>query len=120
MKKLFIPLLVALFLTACGGGGSEPKDVAEKFMKAMSEQDIEEAKKHASQKSHQVLDMIGGTMSMMPDSVKNQEQEFVFKFVKDSVVDDRAWVWAENQEGPQDPIELVKEDGEWKVVFSKS
>jgi len=122
MKKLIIPVFVALILVACGGeSDSGPAGVAEKFSKAMYDQNIEEAKKYASKESAQMLDMIGSMMSMMPDSAKANQPEFVFKVVKDSVAGDQAWVWAEKEDGTMgDPIELKKEEGEWKVVFSKN
>ncbi len=123
MKKLIIPVFVALILISCGGGGGDagPAGVAEKFSKAMYDQDIEEAKKYASKESAQMLDMIGGMMSMMPDSAKADQPEFRFEIAKDSIAGDRAWVWEKTEDGGVgEPMELKKEDGEWKVVFSKN
>lgn len=122
MKKLILPVLVAFVLAACGGSkAGDPAGVAEKFSKAMYDQDIEEAKKYASSESAQMLDMIGGMMSMMPDSVKSEREPFFFKVAKDSVADDRAWIWPETADGQVgEAIELVKVEGEWKVVFSKN
>lgn len=123
MKNVFIALVCVLVLAACGGGGgSEPKDVAAKFNKALAVGDVEKAKEYASEESHQLLGMMAGMMAMAPDSVKEANKDLEFVFVKDSIVDDRAWVWFESQEEGKDPekVELKQVDGEWKVVFSKN
>lgn len=122
MKKLIIPVFVAFLLFSCGGGGDAgPAGVAENFSKAMYDQDIEEAKKYASKESAQMLDMIGGMMAMMPDSAKAEQPPFFFKVNRDSVAGDMAWVWPETEDGEVgEPMELKKEDGEWKIVFSKN
>lgn len=122
MKKLIIPVFLVFILISCGGGDdTSPAGVAEKFSKAMYDQNIEEAKKYASKESAQMLDMIGSMMSMMPDSAKANQPEFTFKVVKDSVAGDNAWVWTETKEGEVgEAITLKKEEGEWKVIFSKN
>ncbi len=124
MKNVFIALICVLVLAACGGGagGNEPKDVAINFNKALAIGDIETAKKYASEDSHQLLGMMAGMMSMAPDSVKEANKDLEFKFVRDSIVEDRAWVWLEaDQEGGEaEAVELKQIDGEWKVVFAKN
>ena len=122
MKKFFYALTFIALLASCGGGGgSEPKDIAEKFSKALAVGDMEEAKKYASEESKQLLDMMSGMMTMMPDSVKEANKDLELTFVRDSIVDDRAWVWFTDDTGEEaEATELQIIDGEWKVVFSKN
>lgn len=123
MKKLIVPFVVAALLASCGGGGgsdSGPGSVAIEFNKALGTGDIAKAKEYCTKESAQVLDMIGGMMAMMPDSAKEANANVKMTVLRDSIVEDRAWVWLQSEGSEEsEATELQKVDGEWKVVFSK-
>lgn len=125
MKKILTLVTLTLLMTACGGGSdsSDPRAVALAFNKAMSSGDISKAKEYCTSETSTALDMIGGMMAMMPDSVREAGKNREFKVIRDSVVEDRAWVWIQDidaEDGGEEATELKMEDGEWKVVFSKN
>lgn len=43
------------------------------------------------------------------------DPDFKFEMVKDSIVDNRAWVMYTDQNGKEKTIEVVKIDGNWLV-----
>ncbi|WP_324023506.1 DUF4878 domain-containing protein [Maribacter sp. BPC-D8] len=107
MKKIITTLLLAFILTSCSSGG--PKSAAKNFTENMSKGKIEEAKKYATESTGKLLDFASslGSLPIEPD--------FKFKFVKDSIVDNRAWVTFIDEKGKENDCELVKIDGEWLV-----
>jgi hypothetical protein len=70
---------------------------------------VDEAKKYATEATGQMLDMASafGGIEVNP--------EFEFTFLRDSVVDNSAWVYFTDEKGNEDVIELVKIDGKWLV-----
>ena len=106
MKKILVILTLTLTLFSCSSG---PETAAKNFSENMAKGKIDEAKKYATQSTGKLLDFVNamGKSDVDPD--------FEFHFVKDSIVDNKAWVTAKNKEGKEDTIELVKIDGEWLV-----
>jgi len=107
MKKNFLLILVLGLLFSCSSSG--PKNAASSFLDNLSKGKVDEAKKYATEATGQMLDMESafGGIEVNPD--------FEFTFLRDSVVDNSAWVFFTDQDGKEDEIELVKVDGKWLV-----
>ena len=115
MKRI-LPLSILLFamltlLWACGAGG--PRDVAEHFLDATSHGDYAKAKEYASKSSAKSLDMLAGIpneKSAHPDKIE---------YVDMNVIDDRA-TYSYKENDSLKNLSLIKEDGKWKVAWSKN
>lgn len=106
MKKILIlTTLIGLF-TACS---PEPKHIAKSYAENIAKGDIWEAKKLVTESTGELLDLIVKTeaIEIKPD--------FEFKFIRDSVIENKAWVTFADQNNTEGTIELIKIKGEWKV-----
>jgi hypothetical protein len=119
-------LAVAIgFLAACGGGGAkDPAGVAEAFLNAMENGDYDKAKKYASKDSQEALDGMAemGKMGDMGEAMggeKPEPKEIKVGEVTESEDGNTATV-AYTADGVAQTLSMVKEDGDWKAVFSKS
>jgi Domain of unknown function (DUF4878) len=105
-----VGILVAI-LWACGGAGNA-KEVGEKFLIAYAQGDITTAKKYATREAQQTMDLVFGSASILktnPDKIKiGQLQQ-----------DGDMATLAYNENGTDKTLSLRKEDGEWKVAWSK-
>ena len=114
MKKLLVLLLISVAFVSCDT--NTPKATAEKFTESMAKGDMEEAKKYMTAGTASLLDM---AMKMSSDSIPKY-QDFKFKMIKDSIVGDTiAWVTYTSPLGSQEELNLVKQDGQWKVTMGK-
>jgi ABC-type oligopeptide transport system substrate-binding subunit len=117
-KINFITLIlsIAILFVACGGNDS-PRSVGEKFLKAMSSQDFETAKKYGTEETEKLLDMMSGFTKMSNDSVA---KEMKFEITREKVTGDNATVFYK-EDGREGELQLpmVKVDGKWKVLLSK-
>lgn len=106
MKKYFFALITIALMVSCSSG---PKKAAQNFSENLAKGKIEEAKKYATESTGALLDFASkmGSSKVDPD--------FKFTFVKDSIVDNRAWVTFKGKEDREQTLELVKIDGDWKV-----
>ncbi len=127
MKKLInlgLVLALASFMVSCGGK-SEPQDVAKKFMKALLDQDFDKAKKYSSKSTVAMLQMMESMMKMGgEEGLKMPGMEAGFDAIKwgETKVDgDTAvcWYTVGGEESTKEKIDLIKEDGSWKVVMKK-
>jgi hypothetical protein len=75
----------------------------------LSKGKVDEAKKYATESTGKMLDFMS-TMSSVP-----VDPDFKFKPQRDSIVDNRAWVYFINKRGEEQSVQLVKIDGDWKV-----
>ncbi len=113
MKKLFILLLPFVFV-ACSKG---PESAAKGFTEGMAKGDFTEAKKYTTPQTGALLDMVTGMggADKMPTT-----PDYKFEMVKDSIEGDSiAWVTYKTPKGDEDVLNLVKQDGEWKVSMGK-
>lgn len=114
MKKLLLLFAVVGLLFACSGGG--PRSTAESFVKEMSKGNLTEAGKYCTQEAAAML-TLAASMGPM-DEMKEAFSEV--KYVREEIDGDKAKVFFKDKEGEEiDPVDLVKIDGEWKVVLSK-
>jgi hypothetical protein len=102
-----IALFAFLFLMGCG---DSPQSVAKNFTENLAKGRISEAKKYATEPTGEMLDFASkiGAMPVNPD--------FTFVYVEKNIDGDKATVvYRESVDGPDERINLVKIDGEWKV-----
>lgn len=105
MKKILF-LLMVVFIASCSSG---PQKTAKEFTENLSKGKTLEAKKYCTEATGQMIDFASqlGGLPIDPN--------FKFNIVKDSIVENKAWVTFKDQDGEQDVVELVKIDGNWKV-----
>lgn len=118
MKSLIflLPVCVVLLFTACGGGSKKPKDVALAFANAMAKQDYETAKKHATEDTKKVIDLIKGMAGE-----KKQDKTPSYTVVSESISGDKATVKLKDtaNDGKESEVTLKKVDGKWLVAMDK-
>ncbi len=120
LKKLsFFGILAAsmLFFTACGGGSANtPESVAKAFLEEIADADFSGAKKYATKASASMLDMMEQAASLAPDGAT--ETSGTVEILKSEENGDEATVYYKTEE-KEEKLKVVKEDGDWKVAFSK-
>jgi hypothetical protein len=111
-----IILSIIIGFIACGGSDT-PRSVAEKFLKAMSSEDFETAKKYGTDETEKLLDMMAGFKKMSADSTK---KDLKFEVTREKVEGENATVYYK-EEGKSGELQLpmIKVDGKWKVLLSK-
>ena len=122
MKRTFTLLavgLITLTMSSCGGGGSQPKDVARTFLDAMEEQDWETAKSVSTKETKKMLDSMKGLMSMGGNKDKSTTGKLE-EFKNTEVNGDKAVVtYCCGKEGNDAKLHLKKVEGDWKVHLNK-
>lgn len=109
-KPIFILLATLLFLAACSGTANSPKGVAERFLNFVSKGEYEKAKELGTASTAMYLDF---SRQMMPE---NFDKKFEFKILRDSIVDDHAWVFFyDGRTEKEELLDMVKIDKQWKV-----
>ncbi len=124
MKKLLSIGMIVLvaFTFSCGGGSSsDPKAVAEDFLKALAEQDYAAAKELGTESTVALISMIEGMASMIPEDQKNADKEDIksLKMGDVEIDGDNAVVYYGTDKKSGEKIDLKKVDGEWKVNMKK-
>lgn len=108
MKKILFLLATIALMCSCSSG---PQKAAQNFSENLAKGKVDEAKKYSTESTGKMLDFassMGGGSKINPD--------FKFTFVKDSIVDNRAWVTFKGAADEREQtLELVKIDGDWKV-----
>lgn len=106
-----------LFITACGGGSANtPDGVAKAFLQEVADMDFSGAKKYATKASESMLDMMEKTAELAPDGVGETSGDI--EIIKTEEDGDKATVYYKS-DGKEDKVKVIKEDGDWKVAFSK-
>jgi cellobiose-specific phosphotransferase system component IIA len=135
MKKILLFLSVAILMMACNSGGNSPKATVEAMFAAMKNGNLDDMKKYITKSDVALLEAAEKVMvAFDPEASKKMKEKMTTEF-KDKVKDvtfilkdekitgDNATVTAEiTQNGKMESqnIDLLKEDGVWKVSFTKS
>ena len=106
MKKTITVLALSALVFSCSSG---PEKAAKNFTENLAKGKVETAKDYATESTGKMLDFASGFGGLPVDP------NFKFEMVKDSIVDNKAWVTYTNQEGKEETIEIVKIDGNWLV-----
>ncbi len=118
-KALLLTLVVSAFMMSCGGNApKDPKGVAEAFLNAMNEQNFNKAKEYATEDSQEALQSMADLAEMGENlgGEKPEPKEIVIGDVEEN--GDEATVHY-TEDGNEMTLDLVKEDGDWKVKFDK-
>ena len=125
MKKISILILSTITLSfaifSCGSK-SDPKDVSQNFLNALTKMDYEGAKKYGTAETGKMLDMLSSFSSMLPDSVKNKAKDIKIeiKDVKQDASGEKCEVTYKNSDKENDQVlNLVKQEGKWLVNMNK-
>lgn len=123
MKKLFLSIvaiaLISLTIVSCSKK-SDPKDVSEKFLTALTKMDYEGAKKYGTPETGKMLDMLSSFSSMMPDSVKNKAKDVKVEVKNVKEDGDKCEVTYKSSDKEEDQmLNLVKKEGKWLVNMTK-
>lgn len=106
MKKTISFLAITALLFSCSSG---PENVAKNFTENLAKGKVDEAKKYATESTGKMIDFASGFGGLPVDP------NFKFEAIKDSIIENKAWVTFTNQKGKKETIELVKIDGDWLV-----
>jgi hypothetical protein len=118
-SKIINCVFVLLILSTAGCLNSDsPRSVAEKFLKAISTQDYETAKKYGTEETERLLEQMSGYSKMIPDSLRPKELRF--DITREEVSGDNAVIFY-REDGREGELQLplVKLEGKWKVLLSK-
>ncbi len=128
MKNIGIVLsigCIVLLLAACGGAApaNDPSSVAKAFLERLAKMDLDGAKELATKDGQKVLSMMQGFLAMADEEQKKKmdeegEQGPVTIVSVDEQGDKATVVYSMGDKQDQ-PLELVKENGQWKVNFQK-
>jgi hypothetical protein len=124
MKKFLVAALAActLLVTSCGGGaGSDPKATLTAFFDAMSKKDFAAAKKLATKDSESMFSLLEMAGKMGTDKKDMEFDKSKMEFGEPKIEGDKATISVKDK-GTSEPTNftLRKEDGAWKVAFTKS
>jgi hypothetical protein len=127
MRKTGILVLIAtvvLFFAACGGApvANDPSSVAKAFMERLQKLDFDGAKQLATEDGQKVLSMLQGLMAMADQKEKDKyakEEQGEVKIISVDDKGDKAIVTYSAGGKENAPLELLKENGQWKVNFQK-
>lgn len=106
MKRIFTVLSLATILFSCASG---PVESVKHFTENLTQGEVEEAKKYATEATGSMLDM-ASSMGIVP-----VDPDFKFEMLKDSIVGNKAWITIANPNGGSEVMEVVKIDGDWLV-----
>lgn len=135
MKKIFLFLSAAILFVACNSGGSSPKATVDAMFNAMKNGNLDEMKKYITKSDIALLEAAEKVMvAFDPEASKKIREKMTAEFkdkvknvtyiLKDEkITGDNATVTAEitqNGKTESQNIDLQKEDGVWKVSFTKS
>lgn len=133
IKNLLIGMMVATFITACGGDGDKeskeevdkntPEYIAEAYMKKLKQLDFKGAKKYTDKPTGQMLEALSGMTEMMPEEEKEKSKNTkILKVECEEPKDDKTQCTCSLQSGDKkdfEKVDLKKIDGDWKVHMEK-
>jgi len=117
--------LIVLLLASCGNAApaNDPGSVAKAFLERLQKMDFDGAKALATKDGQKVLSMMQGFLAMADEEQKKKmneegEQGTITIGSVDEQGDKATVVYSMGDKKDQ-PLELVKENGQWKVNFQK-
>lgn len=116
--------LTVAFTGACNKSGSSPTDALKAYYDAAKRKDIEGAKKYLSRGTMQTMESFakaqGKTLDQMfKEGADRDAQMTTPEFSNEKINGDSATVDIKAPGQPVVTMEMVKEDGEWKLAIDK-
>ncbi len=122
LRYLFIPLisLFILLWAGCKRDSSDPGKVTLKFLTAVQHSNYAEAKEYSTKDSKAMLDALAAFQKMLPESSQEKFKNGKISILKVEKKDTLAVVTYESdKDTTKKTLKLKKEDGKWKVAFTK-
>lgn len=124
MRKfvLGLSMMASLLLVSCSGGG--PEGTVKQFVAHTSKGEFEEAKKYGTESTNGLLSMaqqFGGSQAAeMKEKNKDVKVDIISSDVKDSIATVKYKVTGiANPSDEEKELNLVKQNGDWKVDMKK-
>ena len=123
MKKFLLAALAALAIAGCGETAKTPEEVALQFATAIDKGDCKTAKTLCTAGVLPMIEKLETFLAAETPDVQNLKAEMgKGKFEKatcEGTDDKKTCTVCCGSEGQSGPLELVKEDGKWKVDLQK-
>jgi hypothetical protein len=123
MKNFVFVALAALAIYGCGETAATPEEVAKQFATSLDKGDFKAAKALGTQSTQSMLEMLEKFMSAGGEAVEKAKAEMgkaKFDEVKcEGTEDKKTCTVCCGANGQGDELELVKENGSWKVNINK-
>ncbi|NBL63659.1 DUF4878 domain-containing protein [Flavobacterium sp. NST-5] len=122
-KKAMMLMAFISFITLTSCSGDNPEAVAEKFLNHVNKAEFEEAKKYCDKKTGELIGMMasmaGGKTAEMKD--KDIKTEIISSEIKDEKASVKYKIVGKDApaDSKEQSIDLIKEDGKWKVTIDK-
>lgn len=119
MKKFLLFVLVSVLFVSCG---DNPEKVAEKFLVELNNENFEEAKKYADEKTIKIVDVIKSVSAIDKTESSKKAKKPVIEILRheiDKSDKNKAKVFYTEDKGEEKTLDLVKIDGKWKVSLDK-
>jgi hypothetical protein len=119
MRKIirYLLLMQILIIVVSCGSSDTPRAVADKFLKALSTEDFEVAKKYGTKDTEKLLEMYNGIKKMTVDSVRAEHK---YEITGEKVEGDNATIFYKEDHKPgMNQLSMIKVDGKWKVMLTK-
>ncbi|HUX84067.1 MAG TPA: hypothetical protein VMV20_02455 [Chitinophagaceae bacterium] len=120
-SRLFIPLayLPALFWSGCQSGPG-PKEVATNFLQAVLKSNYTQAKQYATKDSEPLLNALASLTGSLPSAERDKIEHSRITIRDVQMKGDLAMVtYVNSAEDKSETLNLKKENGQWKVAFTK-
>jgi len=114
------------------GCGNKPEATAQKFLSAMEKRDFSGAKQYVTQDSQKIMDFLKVMFEKMAPEQREDTSHLKFKILNSTIQKDTAtityeetavWDNGSSNAGNESPttkeLQMVKEDGKWKVQFKQ-
>ncbi len=122
-KKVMMLVAFVSFTALTSCSGDNPEAVAEKFLNHVNKAEFEEAKKYCDKKTGELIGMMASMAGGKTEEMKNKDIKT--EIISSEIKDEKASVKYKivGKDAPADSkeqsIDLIKEDGKWKVTIDK-
>ena len=112
MKKAIFAILSIALLVGCSNLSNSPKATVQKFYKTLEKKDYKAMADVATPETIQMMSMFGPKLEGMAAAYGKVIS------IEESIDGDKAVVKLKFEKGQENSIDLIKEDGKWKVAMS--
>lgn len=120
LQNVMLP--AALLLASCQHSEqADPAKTALAFLSAIQKSDYKQAQQYATSDSKSMLEALAAFQNMLPDTSQKRFQTQQFQVRQVALQTDSLAVvtYVSNIDSTEKTLKLRKEDGQWKVAFTK-